>query len=36
MRRLYVAVSDVARRVIVRAHVFRCEVFRFSMIRSFE
>lgn len=36
MRRLYIAVNDVASRVISRAHVFRCEVFRFSIIGSFE
>lgn len=36
MRRLYVAVNDVARRVRSKAQAFRWEVFRLSMIRSFE
>ena len=36
MRIVYTAVKDVARRVRMRAHVFRYEVFRLSMIWSFE
>lgn len=36
IRRLYVAVKAVASSVKVSAQAFRWEVFRFSMIRSFE